>query len=98
VHSPERARVEVLVQLKKSYEKLSPQERDTVRKVLAGIIGRRTIMSKAAIITGASGGLGSGSKKTVTLARLKRRSRMIAAKHTSTGRTQTRGQFVWFHV
>jgi hypothetical protein len=59
VHSPERARVEVLVQLKKFYEKLSPQERDTVRKVLAGIIGRRTIMSKAAIITGASGGLGS---------------------------------------
>jgi hypothetical protein len=59
VHSPERARVEVLVQLKKSYEKLSPQERDTVRKVLAGITGRRTIMSKVAIITGASGGLGS---------------------------------------
>ena len=42
VRSPERARVEVLVELKKSYEKLSPQERDTVRKVLAGIVGRRT--------------------------------------------------------
>ena len=38
MHSPERARVDVLVQLKKSYENLSPQERDTIRKVLAGII------------------------------------------------------------